>query len=286
MIRQASHIMDKNFLEVSPLACVSTMRDLALAQKINYFPVVEDGVTIGAVTYKELMQAHPNRIAADAMTTNFRMIDEGLSIWEVKSLHEQEETKLLLVERDKKVVGMITAAVLDVELGKHIDLLTGLPRKEFIFYHALRLSREDKEISIIFIDVDNFGMIDKTHGHIYGDDVLREIALLLDQFKPEGTFLCRFGGDEFVLLAPFMIDLAAKTAGDLLNIIAAKTFSPEISVSVSAGISGGRRINPRSTDLYVMVQNLINIASLACSQAKRNGSRLCIKKGAENTDIA
>lgn len=282
MIRCVSDIMDRNFLTVKALDGVSYIKDLALEKKISHFPVVEEGKIIGVITYKELMVAHPNRIAADAMTANFLTINFDMPIWEAKYLFEEQNPNLFLVRENNIVAGIITNYILDIEFGKQIDLLTGLYKTDYIYFKALELMEKEIEISLIFIDINNFGTIDKKYGHIYGDKILKEIGLLLDRVKPKGTYLCRFGGDEFVLLTPFSAESAKKAAEDLLNAISARTYQNEIKVSVSAGISGGRRYNKRTTEVYTTIANLINIASLACTEAKKSDT-LHIEFG---TDIA
>ncbi|NLI93164.1 MAG: diguanylate cyclase [Peptococcaceae bacterium] len=286
MIKKVSEIMDVNFLKVGPLDCVSAMKNIALEKNINYFPIVENNKTIGVVTYKELIQAHPNRIAVDAMTKNYSVITHEMSIWEVKSIFEDESADLLIVEKNKKPVGLVTPSLLEKEFQKHFDLLTGLPKTDYILYQAYELIKRENEISIIFIDVNNFGIIDKKYGHVNGDIVLKEIANTLNQHKPEKTYICRFGGDEFVILTPFQVEVTNKIAQELLDIIATKTFCNGFKISISAGISGGRRITGRISDSYSTVLNLINIASLACSQAKMNTDTIRIEISSESMDIA
>lgn len=285
-MRYVSDIMDKNFYTVEALDCVSNIKDIAFSKKINYFPVQEDDRIIGVITYKELITAHPNRIAADAMTKNFIYINYDMPIYEAKGIFEERNLDLFLVVENNNIVGTVTSFVLDIEFGKHIDLLTGLHKTNFIFYHALELIENGVEISIIFIDVNNFGIIDKKYGHIHGDKVLKEIALLLDRNKPRGTFLCRFGGDEFVLLTPFKADIAKKVAEDLLEITSARTYQNEIKITISAGISGGRRYNRKTEDVYSTIINLINLASLACSEAKKDTNQSSIEFGTDITVIA
>lgn len=56
--------------------------------------------------------------------------------------------------------------------------------------------------AIGFIDVDDFKMINDTYGHDYGDDVLRKVAAILQKNCPQGGYVCRYGGDEFVIFFP------------------------------------------------------------------------------------
>ena len=49
------------------------------------------------------------------------------------------------------------------------------------------------------IDIDNFKNINDTYGHIQGDEVIRQVTNVMDQFKQHGI-IARFGGEEFILL--------------------------------------------------------------------------------------
>jgi predicted transcriptional regulator len=150
MIRQVSDVMDRNFLVVGALDGVSLIKRLALERRIDYFPVMENGKLIGVVTYKDLMWAHPNRIAADAMTQNFLIIGYDMSIWEVRSLYEHQGIDLFIVEDNNKIIGLITSSVLDIEFGKHFDLLTGSIRPIIFFTMPLNLSKK-KSRSPLFL---------------------------------------------------------------------------------------------------------------------------------------
>jgi len=286
MIKKVSEIMERHFREISALHGVHFLKDINLRERIGYFPVTENKKIIGIVTSKELIVAHNNRIAADAMNRNYLVVEDEMPIWEAKRILEEETIDVLIVAKNNEIQGIISRTVLDVEFGKHIDLLTGLYKTEYIFYHAHELIQSENEISIIFFDINNFGIIDKKYGHIYGDNVLKEIAGLLDHHKPDKTYLCRFGGDEFVLLTPFFLDSARKTAEELLGVISSNSFLNGVNISISAGISGGRRINNRAADGCETVANLINIASLACSQAKNSTDKLSIVLGSEGMGIA
>lgn len=86
------------------------------------------------------------------------------------------------------------------------DLLTGLYNRNFfnetIVRDLKRAERDEKKLSFIVIDIDNFKHINDTYGHLHGDGVLRECAGLLKRCVRKSDFLCRFGGDEFVIVTP------------------------------------------------------------------------------------
>jgi len=84
------------------------------------------------------------------------------------------------------------------------DKLTNMPNREFFFEQFDRILAErqdcDEKIAILFIDIDNFKVVNDTYGHQAGDEVLIEISRRLKAELCEGDLLARFGGDEFVVL--------------------------------------------------------------------------------------
>jgi len=84
------------------------------------------------------------------------------------------------------------------------DPLTGLSnrllfndRLEHAIAHAKRFK---KCVSLIFCDLDNFKPINDTYGHTVGDEILKRVALALKKILRKEDTVCRFGGDEFVIL--------------------------------------------------------------------------------------
>ncbi|TCO76884.1 diguanylate cyclase domain-containing protein [Marinisporobacter balticus] len=275
MIRKVLNIMNQDFMIVNAIDGIRNIKNSALEKGISHFFVMEHREILGVITTKELIEAHPNRIAADAMIQNFTKINVDTPIWKAKELLEKN-MEILLVEENKKVVGFITTSLLDIELGKHIDLLTGLYKSDYVYYHAAKFIKNRSEIAIIFMDVDNFGHVDKAYGHICGDNILKDIGMLLNMYKHTDTYLCRFGGDEFMIVTPYTIEQAKAMVKEIMNAVAIHKFQDEIDITISAGIVKGRKYDNRITNPYAAVSQLINIASLASTKAKKSKCKLSI----------
>lgn len=277
MIRYVFDIMIKKYLVVNVLDGLRYIHSLVAETPCDGFPVMEDNQIVGVLTYKDLLQAHPNRIAADAMSGHAVYIDAHASIWKAKELFDTNSNNdLLLVLDNNQLVGVLTKSVLKAELGKHIDLLTGLPKGDFIYYNALRLIESNQEMSFAFLDVNNFGLIDKEYGHVAGDIILKELSGLLESNMPEQTYVARFGGDEFLVLTPYYVDKCYTFAKDLLDIISRYTFHKNIPVTVSAGIAEKNATQANSQNKLQTISQLINLASLASTKAKKEKCEVSI----------
>lgn len=85
------------------------------------------------------------------------------------------------------------------------DLLTGLPTRGVLLERLEReLARDagDERIALLFVDLDNFKLVNDSLGHESGDELLREMARRIGRCVAPGDTVSRFGGDELVVLHP------------------------------------------------------------------------------------
>jgi len=86
------------------------------------------------------------------------------------------------------------------------DSLTGLYNKGYLLKRLeseiLRAARYNEITSLIIMDIDNFKTINDTHGHLYGDKVLKDISKLISDSVRDVDITARYGGDEFFVVCP------------------------------------------------------------------------------------
>jgi diguanylate cyclase (GGDEF)-like protein len=112
---------------------------------------------------------------------------------------------VLLME--KQIQHQIEDLQMQQEMLDHLashDSLTGLPNRRMFLdrlEHALaRAKRQDEQLLLLFIDLDNFKTINDTHGHAAGDAVLQAVAQRLRSLLRESDTAARLGGDEFIIM--------------------------------------------------------------------------------------
>lgn len=109
-----------------------------------------------------------------------------------------------------------------------LDQLTGLFNSRY-FHTRLqdeieRADREGLDLAMLFLDLDNFKLVNDCYGHLAGSWTLREVARLLNENAPPASVIARYGGDEFVVLLPGSnLAQAVRTAEVLRRSIAEAT---------------------------------------------------------------
>lgn len=120
-------------------------------------------------------------------------------------LDSVDKTKELEISNQRLEVEIIERQRIQEEvtfLAYH-DALTGLPNRMLLSDRLnqgiLQSKRKATLISIMFIDIDEFKMINDTLGHDQGDELLKQFATRLSKIVRKNDSACRIGGDEFIL---------------------------------------------------------------------------------------
>ena len=148
------------------------------------------------------------------------------------------------------------------------DPLTGLWNRMYFESIAegeiTRSRRYHYPLSLIFIDADHFKQINDRYGHATGDHVLRALSQrIADKLRDSDTF-CRWGGEEFLILAPHTsLEHAADMAEHLRAMVAGSPVLEDTPVTISAGVA--------SLGLGDTLDDLVHAADQALYRAKTHG---------------
>lgn len=119
------------------------------------------------------------------------------------------------------------------------DELTGLANRRLLldrFDYLLSLRIRHGVIAVLYIDIDEFKAINSTYGHTGGDAVLREVAQRFSECTRAEDTVCRFGGDEFVILCPAMADISASVESISARLIDSLEAPIELSLGESVRV--------------------------------------------------
>ncbi len=166
------------------------------------------------------------------------------------------------------------------------DLLTGLiNRREFerrIDRLLLTAPHNSYEHALCYMDLDQFKVVNDTCGHTAGDEMLRQIATLLQKTVRQRDTLARLGGDEFgVLMEHCSLKDAQRAATSVLEALQDYQFSWEgysFSVGVSIGVVSLADVPPNMTEL-------LKSADAACYVAKDMGRNRIHVYNCEDSEI-
>ncbi|MBD2609030.1 EAL domain-containing protein [Scytonema hofmannii FACHB-248] len=152
------------------------------------------------------------------------------------------------------------------------DALTGLVnRQEFErqVEQALRLAKLDYQIhALCYLDLDRFKIVNDTCGHAAGDELLRQITVLLQEKIRKTDTLARLGGDEFgVLLSQCTLEQALQLANELRECVQEFRFVWQEQIFLIGASIGLVGIDMNSESLA----EIISTADAACYTAKNRG---------------
>lgn len=154
------------------------------------------------------------------------------------------------------------------------DSLTGLKNRsvfnESIEREINRANRYKSDLSLLMLDLDHFKQVNDNFGHDCGDTVLIEIARILEENIRKTDILCRWGGEEFALIAPATpLENAVYLAENLRSIIDKAPIPGAGHISCSIGVAAYSENDDK--------KSLLNKADDALYMAKEKG-RNCVCK--------
>jgi diguanylate cyclase (GGDEF)-like protein len=196
------------------------------------------------------------------------LLSLGVAIFCVSALRA---TKVLstAMEQNFEMTHELREAKEAAERMASTDLLTGLTSRRAFLERAdapyQYCRRNELDVSVVVLDLDNFKQINDTRGHAVGDAALQHAARVIHGSLRKSDLCCRWGGEEFVVLLPdTSLEEACGVAEKLRATIAASpaaTATGELSLTASFGVAEGER----------SLEALIDRADGALYQAKNEG---------------
>ncbi|MBN2288479.1 MAG: sensor domain-containing diguanylate cyclase [Candidatus Glassbacteria bacterium] len=190
-----------------------------------------------------------------------------------------DDLEFMITLASQAAVAIVNARMMDHirELADHDDL-TGLYNHRYLIDRlAAETERVDryqtKPLSLVIIDIDHFKKVNDTYGHQAGNEVLKKLAETLVKATRRVDVICRYGGEEFVILLPEITSSKARSYMERVRKNVEKLRvtldSTVISITVSAGIAD-YPVSCADAD------KLIGCADRALYRAKSEG-RNCVR---------
>lgn len=124
---------------------------------------------------------------------------------------------------------------------KHLtlqDKLTNTYNRAYFDSKYEELLDKNIKFSIVMIDIDNFKYINDTYGHQFGDEVLKVITNTIKKLLQEHTYLCRYGGEEFVIISCYKIKEEVLLLAEMIrSSVEGISWSKDIKTTVSIGVA-------------------------------------------------
>jgi diguanylate cyclase (GGDEF)-like protein/PAS domain S-box-containing protein len=195
-----------------PVVVADTMRD----------PLWED--------YRDLVTEYGYRSCWSTPIVSHQGAVLGVFAMYSMTVREPAEAETRLIDFTTRIAGIAIErkkAEDQIHFMANHDVLTGLPNRALLedrlSQAILHAQRYDRWVSIVFIDLDNFKLINDTLGHNAGDRLLKTVAERMAACISSTDTVVRLGGDEFVLVLsdqPKNVDLIAETLQNLRAAIA------------------------------------------------------------------
>ena len=253
----------------------------SIARMFGYSEAEMLGMNMRALSHPDDLQSELNAInalvASEILAVQMEkryMHRRGVSVWTLLSIslvRGPDDAPLYCIVQTQDLTARRTAEEQLMQMAHH-DQLTGLVNRTYFIESAgqsiARARRRDEQFGLIFVDLDGFKIINDSLGHEAGDTVLSIVARRLCDCLRDSDLVCRWGGDEFVVIAELAStrEQLVPVVNKMVNDIGRPILVGNETASVSASI--GIAIYPRDGQT---VTALIANADSAMYQAKELG---------------
>jgi diguanylate cyclase (GGDEF)-like protein len=151
----------------------------------------------------------------------------------------------------------------DLQTLARLDPLTGTHRRWYGESRLKELVNAGEVVAVAMVDIDHFKRVNDEFGHSAGDEVLAAVGRALAGLLRTGDLVCRFGGEEFLVILPETGSDGAQLAAERLRARVASLTDLPIAVTVSIGVAACAQ----DETLY----DLVARADVALFEAKKSG---------------
>ena len=254
--------------EQDPLLWQQTVFPEDMPAVLRHLEAIRTGAPISVIEHRLVHQSGQIRwvrnTSVASMGPEGKLLGYDGLITDITALKEAEH------ERDSLVTSLH-------KISRH-DSMTGLLNRRGFYEELDRLwemsLRHPFPIAILILDLDRFKSVNDTHGHLIGDEVIKEYSELVRSLLRESDVICRYAGDELVVILPWTDLPEARRIGERMRQeVGTHVFCRgrhDLKLTVSIGAHAKVPHPGRSS------QRLLSLTDRALYRAKQNGrDRLC-----------
>jgi diguanylate cyclase (GGDEF)-like protein len=232
-------------------------------------------------------------LPVDGAEELLKAISKGASelsrLFQLDTGHKPDVGQIMAQAQDQQIATQISmererqsleTAASEMEKQSLTDGLTGIAnRKRFdaVLERCFADACDDGSVAVLFMDADRFKSVNDTHGHPAGDAILIELARRITDAIGEAGTAFRYGGEEFVVIAPNTDRIAgARIAETIRKAIEAAPFDlrkvpgciDELPITISLGVAA---VDDSSRGFFTEPATLLKAADMAVYAAKQGG---------------
>ncbi len=208
----------------------------------------DQSITEGAATSTDALDFRVNNMSVQCLSLKFpvhgpngQLLFIGAAMLDTAG-HANISTMRESLERLQQTNQELQSTLVELDRLASTDKLTGAWNRrrmeEALLSEMDRFKRYDHPVSMMIIDIDFFKKVNDVHGHSAGDQVLVQLAAVLQSILRATDSLTRWGGEEFVVLCPNTTLSTASMLAERMRGTVAKSTFPEVDhITVSVGVA-------------------------------------------------
>lgn len=217
-----------------------------LSIQVRFLPALVMSVLITAYTLLNAYRLNAGDLAATGVFALVSLPVLMFSLFNSWSTTADRRQRFLRAQLEAMNADALAQANLRLEEMVHTDCLTGVANRRHFEHRAHfeieRHKRHQAPLCVMTMDVDHFKLINDTHGHATGDQVLQSLAMCTQNHLRENDLLARYGGEEFNILLPDTtlddaIAAAERLRQSLAHCAVIVADGPPIHFTVSVGVA-------------------------------------------------
>jgi diguanylate cyclase (GGDEF)-like protein len=262
-IKKDKDELKKKFVDIDKITETLSRKIVSLLKNSN---VSKEEIKIISKDLEKIDTSDKFEIVKEKLVTITIGLDEEIKKFTNDLEKENEEISIL-----RKKIEVLENELQKVKKEAKTDALTNMLNKKALNDELKKqeefYKRFKRNYSVIFFDIDHFKNVNDTYGHDAGDVILKSVGLILNRYSRDIDIVGRFGGEEFIIIAPETEKEGAYKFADKIRQVIEKTKfmykKTRIKITISAGVAERKEVNS--------MEEIVKLADERLYKAKNSG---------------